>query len=135
MAKTISDVIDIEGISPENLFKLLTDSKKISEITGFETKISTKEGDELSALNGGVFGRNLFIKPGRMIVQSWRRITWKKDWLDAILILSLTEKENGTRIDMTNANLPETELQFIDWNTYWNPVREYMMKKAQKAGV
>jgi len=132
MAKTVSDVVDFEHTSPKELYSIMTDAKKISDITGFDTDISKKEGDNFIALNGGVKGTNLYIVPDKLIVQAWRRITWRKDWLDAIVIISFSERENGgARIDLINANLPETEVQFMDWNTYWNPIKAYLMQQRK----
>jgi activator of HSP90 ATPase len=126
MSKTVADVIDFEFGSPGEIYSLLMDSGKISEITGFKTSMSSNVGDKFKALNGMVYGQNLYVVLNRMIIQSWRRITWKKYWLDAVVIIALNKRDNGTRIDLINANLPNAEVQFIDWNTYWNPIKAYL---------
>jgi activator of HSP90 ATPase len=103
-------------------------SEKISEITGFQTSVSSNVGGKLKALNGGIQGQTVYVVPNRMIMQNWRKITWKKDQLDAVLIITLNKRDNGTRLNLINTNLPDDEIQFMDWNTYWNPIKAYLQQ-------
>jgi activator of HSP90 ATPase len=135
MSKTVTDVIDFNFISPDKIFQLLTSPKKIAEITGFKTSGGKETGDNFTAMNGHVSGKTIYVVPDKMIVQSWRRNIWNEDWLDAVVIIAISQKENGTRIDLINANLPETEVQFMDWNTYWNPMKEHLMRLKKQEAV
>src|SRR5271165_1567937 len=72
---------------PEELFEMYLDSKKHSESTGGVARMSRKTGGKFTAWHGQLAGRNLFIVPTKLIVQTWRSTHWPASDPDSILIL------------------------------------------------
>ena len=126
MNKAIEQKILFTGATAEELFDIFVNPEKHSDIHGGATaKISGKEGDSFSLLNGNLNGKNLLIVPHRMIVQSWRGNIWKKDDLDSILILVFANKTNGAEIEMVHAFTPNQFTQL--WNEiYWQPIKQFI---------
>jgi activator of HSP90 ATPase len=118
--------------SPKELFETFLDSKKHSAATGAPAKISRKVGGEFTAWHGQLWGRNLMIVPGRLIVQAWRSTNFKKSDLDSILVLEFTKDGNGGRVQMVHANVPEQDHKGVanGWpKYYWKPWKKYFATK------
>jgi hypothetical protein len=131
MNKTIEQKILFKGATAAQLFDIIVNPKKHSAIHGgAETKISNKEGDTFSLLNGNLKGQNLLIIPGRMIVQSWRGNVWEKDDLDSILILVFSNTSNGAQIEMVHAFTPGQFTELWD-DIYWQPMKEFIKRAKQ----
>jgi uncharacterized protein YndB with AHSA1/START domain len=75
--------------------------------TGMPAKASRKAGGSSAAFGGHIFGRNLVIVPGKMIVQSWRARQWKPEDPDSILVVRFTKAPGGGRIDLIHVNVPQ----------------------------
>lgn len=128
MNKAIEQKILFKGAMAAQLFDIIVNPKKHSAIHGgAATKISNKEGDTFSLLNGNLNGKNLFIIPGRMIVQAWRGNVWEKDDLDSILILVFSDTENGAQIEMVHAFTPGQFTELWD-DVYWQPMKEFIKR-------
>lgn len=126
MNKAIEQKIRFQGATAEELFNIFVNPKKHSAIHGgAATKISNKEGDNFSLLNGNLNGKNLLIVPNRMIVQAWRGNVWEKDDLDSVLILVFSDTRTGGQIEMVHAFTPNQFTQL--WNEiYWRPMKEFI---------
>ena len=132
MNKVIEQTIRFKGARAKDLFDIFVDPKKHSIIHGgAKSKISAKEGDTFSLLDGNLNGRNLRIIPDKMIVQSWRGNVWLDGDHDSILALVFAESKDGAEINMVHAFTPK---QFTElWNeVYWQPIKEFL--KREKAG-
>lgn len=131
MNKAIEQKIKFANTSAAALFDIFLDSKKHAAIHGgAKTKISAKEGETFSLLNGNLTGKNLKVVSNKMIVQSWRGNVWKESDLDSILILVFYDVKDGAQIEMVHAFTPD---QFIElWDeVYWRPIKDYLEKKAK----
>ena len=129
MKKAIEQKILFRGATAKELFEIFVNPQKHSAIHGgARTKISSKEGDRFSLLNGNLNGKNLLIVPDRMIVQAWRGNVWEKDDLDSILVLVFSDTGNGAKIEMVHAFTPN---QFRElWHEiYWQPIKEFIRVK------
>jgi activator of HSP90 ATPase len=119
----------------EELFAIFTDSKKHSAATGAKASVSTKEGARWSAFDGMIFGRNLVVVPGRMIVQAWRASHWKDSDLDSILIMTFSKAPGGGRVDLVHAGVPHHDHQGVTkgWPLYyWKPWKAYLKGQSAK---
>src|SRR6185436_12753675 len=128
MNKAIEQKILFPGAPAAELFDIFVNPKKHSAIHGGAgTKISNKEGDSFSSLNGNLNGKNLLIVPDRMIVQAWRGNVWEKDDLDSVLALVFSDTRTGGQIEMVHAFTPN---QFTElWNEiYWQPMKEFIKR-------
>lgn len=133
MINVIQQSVEFEKTTPGELFGILIDSRKHSEIIKAEVKISRREGDSFSAFNGMVTGKNLTIVSDKMIVQSWRGNVWNDDDLDSIVIMMFTSTQRGAKIDLIHANVPEQFFKMEKWKElYWEPMKAYLISKSAK---
>lgn len=123
--RTIVQSIEYQRTTSDELFALYTDSNTHGKLIGAKVSVSPRTGDQFSAFDGAVTGKNLLMVPDRLIVQSWRGNAWEEHDTDSILVLAFEDVENGARIHMTHANVPE---QFIDrWSElYWEPLKSML---------
>ena len=128
MNKANEQKILFQGATAEELFNIFVNPKKHSAIHGgATTKISNKEGDNFSLLNGNLNGKNLLIVPNKMIVQTWRGNVWEKDDLDSVLTLVFSDTKTGGQIEMVHAFTPNQFTQL--WNEiYWQPMKEFIKR-------
>jgi uncharacterized protein YndB with AHSA1/START domain len=122
--------------SPEELFRIYTDSKKHSSATGSKASVSSRAGAKFTAFEGMLSGQNLIVVPGRMIVQRWRAAHWKKTELDSILILEFSRTAKGGRIDLVHVNVPDHDYVGVSrgWpKYYWKPWKAYLKKQARRS--
>jgi activator of HSP90 ATPase len=127
MPKTIQQTV-IFNVSPKTLFETYIDSKKHSTAINSKVSISRRIGEKFSAYDGYIKGKNLFIVPNRLIIQSWRGLDWKKNHLDSTLILTFSKISGGGKIDMVHANVPDNLYNAIKkgWNEYyWQPWKRH----------
>jgi activator of HSP90 ATPase len=133
MPNVIQQSVEFEKATPEELFDILMDPQKHSEIIKAEVKISRREGDSFSAFNGMATGKNLTIVPNKMLVQSWRGNVWKEDDLDSIVIVTFSSTKRGAKIELVHANVPEQFVKVEKWKElYWEPMKSYLRSKSTK---
>lgn len=131
MINVIQQSVEFEKATPEELFDILMDSQKHSEIIKAKVRISRREGDSFSAFNGMVTGKNLAIVPNKMTVQSWRGNVWKEDDLDSTVIMIFTSTKRGAKIDLIHANVPDQFVRVEKWKElYWEPMKAYLSSKS-----
>lgn len=127
MNKVIEQTVQFKGTTAAELFDIFLNPKKHAQLHGgAEAKISKKEGDKFSLIDGNLNGKNLLIVPDRMIVQSWRGNVWKEDDLDSILTLTFSDTKTGAQIYLTHSCTPK---QFKElWKqVYWDPIKEFLL--------
>jgi activator of HSP90 ATPase len=130
MAKTIQQTVKF-GVPPARLFDIYMDSKKHSAAIGYTASVERKAGGRFTAFDGMLRGRILALVPGRMIVQSWRGVDWRKRELDSILTLTFEKARGGARLGLVHANIPDRRAASIQrgWHSYyWRPWRAYLRK-------
>lgn len=117
-------------ISPQALYDLYLDSKKHSRSTGAPAKISGKVGGKFSAFGKKLEGKNLFLVPGKQIVQLWRASHWKKEeW--SILVLNFSRVAGGAQIDLVHIGVPAYDHKGVrrGWpKYYWRPWKKFFSK-------
>jgi activator of HSP90 ATPase len=117
-------------ISPQALYDLYFDSEKHSRSTGAPAKISGKVGGKFTAFGKQLEGRNLFLVPGKQIVQLWRASHWKKeDW--SILVLNFSRVAGGAQIDLVHIGVPSYDHKGVrqGWpKYYWRPWKKFLSK-------
>ena len=119
------------GVPPHDVFEALIDSKKHSEFTGAEAKISKKVGGRFTAWDGWAEGENLEIVPDEKIVQTWRGADWPEGHYSTITF-DLKKDPNGTRLEFTQTGIPEEFYNDIaqGWNEwYWETLVDYFKRK------
>ena len=117
----------------EALYAIYLSPRAHAAVTGGKVTISARPGTRFSAFNGMLCGRTLQTIPGRLIVQAWRSIGWKKDDLDSTLILRFTPQGRNGRIDLVHANVPDHDYRGVNngWKKYyWRPWRKYLARRG-----
>lgn len=126
MCKTIKQRVKFR-LDPEQVYRLLADSKAHAALTGQKAEISRKVGGAFSTRGGRVSGINVDLVPGQRLVQAWRR----KDFPAGIFSMATFElsrgKNGGTELVLTHRGVPKNLIPEIerDWReSYWEKIRE-----------
>jgi activator of HSP90 ATPase len=132
MPQTIIQKVTFKNASPKEVYSLYMDSKKHSDVTKAEAKITAKEGGKMTAHKKYISGKFFQLKPGRLIVQSWRSTAFKPENVDSTLILHFEPKGKDTLMTMIHANVPDHEVKGVTpgWHEhYWEPMKEYLKNR------
>lgn len=115
---------------PGTLYSMYLDATQHAAFTGGgPVAISAQAGSDWSAFDGRIHGRVLALTPDRQIVQSWRSFEWRDDDLDSILILTFRPEVGATRVDLTQASIPDRLYSNLmeGWpQRYWDPWRMFL---------
>jgi activator of HSP90 ATPase len=128
MTQAIQQSVEFDA-SPETLYELYMDSRQHSKATGSPAKLSRKAGASFTAFDGLLRGKNLLIVPKKMIVQSWRSTSWKREDADSILIITFDKTKSGGRVELVHVNVPEHDHKGVSegWDKYyWKPWRRHL---------
>ena len=115
---------------PHDVYELLMDSKKHSEFTGSQVRMSRKIGGKFSIYGGDIEGVNLELVPDQKIVQSWRYSDWPEGHYSRVTF-SLKKVNRGTRLTFTQTAVPDEHYEDIaqGWRDYyWAPMKEVLEK-------
>lgn len=116
--------------SPHHVYEALMDSKKHSEFTGSDAKVSRKVGGKFSIYGGDMEGTNLELVPDDKIVQSWRSSDWPEGHYSKVTF-SLAPAGSHTRLTLSHSGVPEEFVEGIrqGWRDfYWTPMKEMLEK-------
>jgi activator of HSP90 ATPase len=125
--------------SPQDVYDLLMDTKKHSAFTNAKARISTAVGGSYSAYDGYIAGKNLELKRGKLILQSWRAVDWPEGILSTVKFV-FEKVPAGTKLTFTHTDVPSGEVEDFKqgWiDNYWKPMKEYLKNKkgaAKKKG-
>ena len=106
---------------PATLFTPYIDSKEHAAAIDDKVTISRKVGASFTASGGMLRGRNLMIVPGKLIVQSWRALSWKKKNPDSIQVLLFSKASRGGQIELIHVGMPSYDYPAVrkGWQTYY----------------
>jgi activator of HSP90 ATPase len=91
---------------PMRIYQSWLSTKGHSEMTGSPAKVTAVQGRPFSAWDGYISGKNLELKPGKLIVQSWRTTDFPEDAPDSHLEIELVKKGKGTLIKLSQTGIP-----------------------------
>ena len=123
--------------SPGTLYRMFLSSKEHSAACGGQARISPRVGGKFTAWEGSLWGRTLLLKPGRMIVQSWRSSGFAASDADSILILTFSGDAKRGKISMVHAHVPESDADGVrkGWPLYyWKPWAAYLAQPKRAPG-
>lgn len=103
------------------------DSIEHSQMTGGEAHCNDVEGDDFTAWDGYITGKNISLTPNSLIQQSWRTSEFDDKDEDSKLELQFKECEDGCEITLVHTNIPQGQTQYENgWiESYINPMRQY----------
>ncbi len=117
---------------PEAVYNALIDSKKHSQFTESKAIVGKKAGDNFSAYDGYITGKNIELIPGKKIVQTWRTSDegWPEGYYSTIEFVFKKTKE-GTELQFTHSEIPsEVKADYEQgWEEYyWKLLKAFLEK-------
>ena len=135
MGKDIQQSVELPA-SPEVLFEMYIDAEQHSALTGSEAVVSREPGSAFSAFGGALSGRIIATVPGRLVVQTWRSVSFAEDEPDSILVLAFSEAPSGGRIDLVHTGVADSDYDGVNqgWRKfYWDPWRAFLEAAPTRA--
>jgi uncharacterized protein YndB with AHSA1/START domain len=122
--------------SAQEIYEAWLDSLAHSEMTQATASMSDEVGDDVSAWDGYITGRNVELIPGERIVQSWRTSEFSDEHEDSIVTVVLEDVDGGTLLTLVHANVPDGQTSYEQggWQKhYFAPMQAYFSKTGQAA--
>ena len=119
-------------VKANELYDAWLDSKKHTAFTGGDAHVSKKVNGEFTAWDEYISGKNLELKDGKFIKQSWRTMEFKKDAPDSILELTFDETRGKTKLSLYHYNLQKGDGKKYGkgWEDhYFKPMKAYFSSK------
>jgi activator of HSP90 ATPase len=129
MSKLIRQSLTLKG-TPEEIYKVLMDSRKHAKLTGARAKISREVGGTIAAYDGYIEGKNVELVRNKKIVQLWRGSDWPAGVFSRATF-ALHKVHGGTHIRFRQSGVPDTQYKAIKqgWiDFYWDPMRKLFGK-------
>ncbi len=113
--------------SPEEVYHAWLSSEGHSGMTGSPASISDQVGDEFTAWDGYIHGKNLELEPHSRIVQSWRTSEFSASEPDSRIEITLVPVGTKTKLTLHHTGLPPHGGQYEEgWvESYFEPMKEY----------
>ncbi len=115
-----------------DLYNAWLDSKKHSAFTGGKAKITNRAGSGFTAWDGYISGKNLELKEGKFIKQSWRTVEFPDDAPDSILEITFEELDGKTKLHLLHYDLQRGDAAKYEegWKDhYFKPMKTYFSLK------
>ncbi len=121
--------------SPKQVYDAWLSSKGHALMTGSPAKVSARTGGAFTAWDGYITGKNLKLKPGKQIVQSWRTTEFAAADPDSQIEVLLVKAPGGTKLTLRHTNIPGGQSDYRSgWPThYFEPMKKYFKAKAKPA--
>jgi len=111
------------------IYNAWLNSAEHSKMTGGEAKCSNKIGEEFSAWDKYISGKNISLIQDKEIKQLWRTTEFKETDEDSELIIKLKETQEGCKLTLIHNNIPEGQPDYKQgWiDHYLNPMKTYFL--------
>jgi activator of HSP90 ATPase len=118
--------------APKDVYQLIMDQKKHSDIVGSKVTMSTKVDGKFSVFDGYCRGHNIELKEGKKIVQAWHfeEDGWPKDHY-SICTFKFDKTGDKTKLTFLQTGVPEHKVEELKggWKQYyWEPMKAYLKK-------
>ncbi len=127
--KKISQTYHINA-PKEEVWKALTDPKYIERWGGGPAEMSDKKGFEFSLWGGDIYGKNIEVIKGKLLVQEWFGGKWDKS---SRATFNLHSKGDKTTIKFIHTDIPDSEHADIEqgWKDYYlGPLKDFLEKRS-----
>ncbi len=121
-------IIETFKVSPSEIYNAWLNSELHGDMIGGEAQCTNVVGDEFSAWDGYITGKNLELIENKKIVQTWRTTEFDDEDEDSILTVEFVELENGgAELKLTHTNIPEGQTQYEQgWKDhYFTPMKDF----------
>ena len=121
--------------TPKQVYDAWLSSKGHTQMTEAAAKASARVGGAFTAWDGYISGKNLKLKPGKQIVQSWRTTEFAASDPDSQIEVLLEKAPRGTKLTLRHTNVPDGHTTYrTGWRThYFEPMKKYFKAKAKPA--
>ncbi|MDX6241599.1 MAG: hypothetical protein QOG10_6423 [Kribbellaceae bacterium] len=105
---------------PAQVYAVLADAEALSALSGMTGVAGRSAGEEFSAFEGNVVGRQIELVPGERIVQTWRFPAWEPG-VYSIVRFTLVAEDGGTRLVIDQHGEPDDWHDHVDanWPTFY----------------
>ena len=119
--------------TPKDIYTAWLSSEGHSQMTGGAAVISDKIGDDFTAWDGYIEGKNLELEPHKRIVQSWRTSEFEANEKDSRLEILLHEKDGKTELTLIHTEVPENGAQYIEgWENHYFQLLNSIIQEMSK---
>jgi activator of HSP90 ATPase len=111
--KSIKQTV-IFNTTPETIYNLIMDEKKIAAFTGSKVTMSKKLNGKFSVFDGYCHGYNIELIEGKKIVQAWHFA--EDGWPDehySICTFDLENASNKTKLRFLQTDVPEHKVDSL----------------------
>jgi uncharacterized protein YndB with AHSA1/START domain len=88
------------------VYAVLADAEALSALSGLSGQAGRSEGEEFSAFDGHVTGRQIELVPGKRVVQAWRFPVWEPGAY-SIVRFTLQPEGDSTRVVIDQDGYPD----------------------------
>ncbi len=114
----------------EEIYLTWLNSEGHTKMTGGEATATDKVGDNFTAWDGYIEGKNLELEPFTRILQSWRTTQFHENEEDSQVEILLNEVDGQTELTLIHSNIPESGEHYKKgWDEhYFQPMKNYFSK-------
>ena len=111
----------------KQIYKSWLSTQGHTKMTGGVAFVSDKVGDNFTAWEDYIKGKNLVLEPYNRIVQSWRSKNFEDHEPDSQIEVVLNEGDGETELTLIHSNVPESGEHYIKgWDEhYFTPMKKY----------
>ncbi len=127
--KTIKQTVTF-STTPEKLYALLLDSKKLTKLHGSKTAMTKRPKGKFTVFGGYCHGYNIDLVENNKIEQAWvfKKDGWPEDHYSICTFL-LEPTARGVKMTFTQKGVPEHKVEDLKegwYDYYWNPILRYL---------
>jgi activator of HSP90 ATPase len=113
--------------TPKQIYKSWLSTQRHTKMTGATAFISDQEGENFTAWQGYISGKNLVLQPYYKIVQTWRTGNFKDNEADSQIEVLFSEENGETILTLHHTNVPESGEHYkLGWEeSYFKPMQKY----------
>ena len=114
--------------APLEVFRALAEPARHSAFTGARATGAARPGGRFTAFDGYIDGTYLVVVPGKRLSMRWRTRAFPRGARASRLDFVLKPEGAGTRLTMTQRNLPPSQVEKYrkGWiANYWNPLKAW----------
>jgi activator of HSP90 ATPase len=117
---------------PAEVYAVLADADALSALSGMSGVPGRSAGEEFSAFDGNVTGRQIELVPGQRLVQAWRFPQFAPGTY-SMVSFTLTAEAGGTRLVIEQHGEPDDWHDHIDanWPTFYlTPLENHFARQT-----
>lgn len=120
----------ILNAAPQKVYKTWLSSEGHTHMTGGAAIASDKVGDNFTAWDGYIKGKNIALEPYERIVQSWRTSQFETDEEDSQIEILLRDIDGQTELTLIHTAVPESGEHYIKgWEDHYFQVMQAYFSK------